>query len=154
VRAAWQLLSTRRQWDESVGPAADPSRTTRPRRTGGEETAGTGSRIRHARPVGRYEIQEVLGSGGFGTVYRATDPQLQRAVALKVPHRDRIGSAERRAMYLHEARAAARLKHPGLVAVYDVQEDGDGIYIVQEYVDGQDLGAGRPPRGRTPTIVR
>jgi serine/threonine protein kinase len=90
--------------------------------------------------LGRYQIQRALGQGGFGTVYLAHDPQLERPVALKVPRRNWFTSAERRAAFVHEARLAARLKHPGLVAVYDVQADENGLYIVEEYVDGQDLG--------------
>ncbi len=89
--------------------------------------------------IGRYEIREVLGEGGFGRVYLAYDPQLQRKVALKVPRQERLSSEERVAAFLHEARSAAQLKHPGLVVVHDVQQDGDDIYIVQEYIDGQDL---------------
>jgi hypothetical protein len=84
----------------------------------------------------RYQIEQVLGTGGFGIVYRAVDPQLQRSVALKVPHRSCPGSEPRSSFYLHEARPAAQLKHPGLVAVYDVRQDCHGVYIVQEFVDG------------------
>ncbi len=97
--------------------------------------------VGHAVPVqfGRYQIEQVLGTGGFGTVYRAIDPQLQRTVAIKVPHQVRNRSSQREAFQLHEARVAAQLKHPGLVAVYDVQQNGESLYIVQEFVDGQDL---------------
>jgi serine/threonine protein kinase/formylglycine-generating enzyme required for sulfatase activity len=89
--------------------------------------------------VGRYEIRRVLGEGGFGRVYLAYDPHLQREVALKVPGRRRLSSATSMDTFLQEARAAARLKHAGLVVVHDVQQDGDDVYIVQEYIDGQDL---------------
>lgn len=89
--------------------------------------------------LGRYQIQRVLGQGGFGTVYLAHDPQLDRPVALKVPQRNWFTSAERRAAFVREARLAAQLKHPGVVAVYDVQAEQHGLYIVQEYVDGQNL---------------
>ena len=92
------------------------------------------------KQIGRYQIQKRLGIGTFGCVYLAYDPQLQRAVALKVPRIDSIGSIEHRQVFLQEARNASRLSHPGLVAVYDVQQQGDILYIVQEYIDGQDLG--------------
>lgn len=99
------------------------------------------------QPVGmpkrldRYEVLRVLGHGAFGTVYLCHDPQLDRRVALKVPHRKWFSSAEQMEAFVQEARTAARLKHPALVAVYDVRQHDDGLYIVQEYVDGQDLAA-------------
>lgn len=142
VREAFQLLNTWRQTSADVSSAvhaANAEPEEYPERRLLDELRTVDSESPPPPRFGRYEIQEVLGSGGFGTVYRATDPQLQREVALKVPHRSRIGSAQRCAMYLQEARAAARLKHPGLVSVYDVQQETDTIYIVQEYVDGQDL---------------
>ena len=72
-------------------------------------------------------------------MYLAYDPHLQRDVALKVPGRKRLSSVTSLDAFLQEARAAARFKHPGLVVVHDVQQDGDDVYIVQEYIDGQDL---------------
>ncbi len=92
---------------------------------------------------GRYTIEspkEPLGSGGFGIVYRAYDPQLDRTVALKVLRRKWFRNPQQVASFLAEARTAARLKHPGLVAVYDVQEVDGRPYIVQEFIDGPHLG--------------
>lgn len=89
--------------------------------------------------LGRYRVQRVLGQGGFGIVYLAFDPQLQRQVALKVPRRERFATKAELDGFLVEARTAAKLKHPFLVAVYDVQMAGDVPFIVQEYVESRNL---------------
>ncbi len=89
--------------------------------------------------IGRFEIQRQLGRGGFGVVYLARDPGLDRLVAIKVPRADLLATAQQRDSFLLEARTAAQLKHPGLVVVYDVQQDENQIFIVQEYIDGQNL---------------
>ena len=79
--------------------------------------------------IGRYEIRRRLGRGGFGIVYLAHDPQLNRPVAIKIPRRKRFKSAEQVAAFINEARTAANLKHASLVAVHDVQEeDGPALY--------------------------
>ncbi len=91
--------------------------------------------------MGRYEVWQRLGEGAFGVVYLAHDPKLQRLVALKVPSHKWLDSPHRRECHLQEARAAAQLKHPGLVSVYDVQEEEARFFIVQEYIDGPHLGA-------------
>ena len=91
------------------------------------------------KKIGRFEITQRLAAGGFGVVYLARDPGLDRLVALKVPRPDLLVSEHRRDSFLHEARTAAKLKHAALVTVYEVQEEDDLIYIVQEYIDGQDL---------------
>jgi serine/threonine protein kinase len=89
--------------------------------------------------LGRYAIRRVLGRGGFGVVYLAHDPQLDRLVALKVPRRTRFQTAQQAARFIVEARTAANLKHPSLVMVHDVQEHDGLPYIVQEYIEGQNL---------------
>src|SRR5262245_5113863 len=67
--------------------------------------------------VGRYQVRARLGAGAFGTVYRAYDPQLDREVALKVPHPDTLNSPKAVERFLREARSAARLRHPHIVPV-------------------------------------
>lgn len=92
----------------------------------------------------RYRIESELGRGGMGTVYRAEDTLLERPVAIKVVSAAGLGT-EGRSRLLQEARAAARLNHPNIVAVYDVGEarlpnQGEPIsYIVMELVEGQTL---------------
>ncbi len=97
--------------------------------------------------VGKYVVDAVIGKGAMGTVYRAHDHVLRRPVALKVlvPD-DEAGAvkaaptpAEARARFLREARAAAALQHPNVVAVYDVGEDAGLVYLAMELVEGTSL---------------
>jgi len=83
-------------------------------------------------------------------VFLAHDPELDRLVAIKVPVAARFRSAEDLERYLAEARVAARLRHPGIVAVYDVQRDESGLYIVHEYIEGQSLRGVLQSRRLTP----
>ena len=85
--------------------------------------------------MGRYRLGRRLGSGGFGTVFEAHDERLDRAVAVKVIPAD--GPAPERGR--REALAAARLHHPGIVAVYDAGDGPEGRYLVSELVRGRTL---------------
>ena len=87
----------------------------------------------------RYELEELVGSGGMGEVFRARDLLLERVVAVKRPSASFTGSTRER--FRREARAAARLNHPHVVAVYDWGEAGDSSYIVMEHVEGRSLRA-------------
>ena len=89
---------------------------------------------------GRYVIVEQIGSGGMGRVYRAYDPKLQREVALKQLKRNRLSEDEANTL-VAEARAMAQLSHPNVVAVYDVDDDGDALALIMEYVPGMTLSA-------------
>jgi serine/threonine-protein kinase len=92
--------------------------------------------------VGPYRILERLGAGAHGVVFLAEDTRLQRRVALKtVAGTAGLQAAEVRRKLLREARAAARLNHPNIAAVYDVLETDDGVHIVMEYVPGTTLAA-------------
>jgi formylglycine-generating enzyme required for sulfatase activity len=100
--------------------------------------------------LGRYRVVGVLGRGAFGVVYRAYDDDLQRDVAIKVPHPHRVTSAEDVAFYLAEARTLAGLDHPNIVPVYDLGRTEDGLcFVVSKLVEGSDLAQrlrqGRPP---------
>src|SRR5215469_12122233 len=70
--------------------------------------------------VGRYRVERILGQGGFCLVYLAHDDQLQRPVAVKVPHRRLVSGLEDAQAYLTEARTVANLDHPNIVPVHDV----------------------------------
>ncbi|MEP0763140.1 MAG: protein kinase [Chloroflexota bacterium] len=85
----------------------------------------------------RYEIQERIGEGATAVVYRGLDTRLQRTVAIKMllPH---VDSTTRR-RFEREALAAARLNHPGIMAIYDVNQEGDRPYLVVEHVEGRPL---------------
>ncbi|HEV3255715.1 MAG TPA: SUMF1/EgtB/PvdO family nonheme iron enzyme [Gemmataceae bacterium] len=90
--------------------------------------------------VGRYRIEKTLGQGGFGLVYLAHDEQLQRLVAIKVPHRKLVDRPEAAGAYLTEARTVANLDHPNIVPVHDVGSTDDcPFFIVSKYIDGTDL---------------
>lgn len=84
---------------------------------------------------GRYELIEVIGSGGMATVWRARDVRLERQVALKRPYRPdpRFGQLSQ------EARVAAAISHPHLVSVHDAGEDADGPYLIMELVEAPSL---------------
>jgi predicted Ser/Thr protein kinase len=101
--------------------------------------AGPPSPAELAEHFPHLEILELLGQGGMGVVYKARQAHLDRAVALKIlfpgPGRG-PAFAER---FLREARALARLSHPGVVAVYDFGKTGDLYFLLMEYVDGVNL---------------
>ncbi|MBL7487005.1 protein kinase [Frankia sp. AgB1.9] len=92
---------------------------------------------------GRYRLGKVIGGGGGGTVHEGSDLLLRRPVAIKEIRLPPMGSAAARELaeqrVMREARAAARLRHPGLVAVYDVVQAEGRSWIVMEYVDGVPL---------------
>ena len=96
--------------------------------------------------LGPYVIQDLLGRGGMGEVYRATDTRLHRTVAIKLLPEHVSGSAARRERLAREARAVAALSHSHIRALYDVG-DQDGLqFLVMEYLDGETL-AQRVKRG-------
>jgi serine/threonine protein kinase len=90
--------------------------------------------------IGRYRVERILGQGSFGIVYLAHDEQLQRPVAVKVPHRRMVSRPEEAQAYLAEARTVANLDHPNIVPVYDAGSTEDcPCYVVSKYIDGTDL---------------
>ncbi len=89
----------------------------------------------------KYEIKQILGSGGMGKVYRARQVDLGRDVALKVPSRAVMESPEIMARFAREARTVAKLAHDNIVQVYEFYQDSDLAFIAMEYVEGMDLKA-------------
>jgi serine/threonine protein kinase/cytochrome c-type biogenesis protein CcmH/NrfG len=89
--------------------------------------------------IGKYEILERVGRGGMGSVFRAYDPMLDRAVALKVISSDSDATEELRARFFREAQACARLNHPNIVTVHDLGEADGQLFIVMELLEGQEL---------------
>ena len=88
--------------------------------------------------IGRYEIKRLLGEGAFGKVFEARDPQLDRIVALKVVKS--VADENHLQRFTREARAAAQLRHPHIVPVYEYGQIDGQSYIVYEFVDGETLG--------------
>ena len=91
--------------------------------------------------VGPYRVTSLLGRGGTGDVYRATDLRLRREVALKVLSHTRTGDPHRVERFIHEARLTASLDHPNIVRVYDVGRTPDHTYLVAELLEGETLRA-------------
>jgi serine/threonine-protein kinase len=93
--------------------------------------------------IGRYKIVRELGRGAMGVVYHAIDPNIGRPVAIKTIQFSAVRKPEEqerlRERLFREARSAGMLSHPGIVTIYDVEQQGDLAYIAMEYVDGPTL---------------
>jgi serine/threonine-protein kinase len=87
----------------------------------------------------RYELEELVGTGGMSSVFRARDRQLERRVAIKILHEHYADDAEYLERFRREARAVARLSHPNIVTVIDRGDDNGRQYIVFEHVEGENL---------------
>jgi len=93
---------------------------------------------RQVRRMGKYRLEKIAGRGAFGLVWKAWDEELQRTVAIKLPRKQSLSAVERK-RFSREARAAARLSHPGIVAIYDFEEIDGTPLLVTEYVQGSTL---------------
>jgi serine/threonine protein kinase len=89
--------------------------------------------------LGPYEIVALLGAGGMGEVYRATDTHLKRAVAIKVLPAAMASDPDRLARFQREAEVLAALSHPHIAAIYGLEKTPDLTALVMELVDGEDL---------------
>ncbi|MEQ9406431.1 MAG: bifunctional serine/threonine-protein kinase/formylglycine-generating enzyme family protein [Fuerstiella sp.] len=90
--------------------------------------------------IGRYRVERLLGRGSFGLVYLGEDEDLQRPVAIKIPHENLVSGPDDAQLYLTEARTVASLVHPNIAPVYDVgSTDTCCCYIVSMYIDGSSL---------------
>src|SRR5690606_1561832 len=135
------------------GPDRRPGHARRGRGTGRELMHGAGVQL-----AGRYRLDERIGGGGMGEVWRGTDEVLGRTVAAKImlpALLDEPGFVER---FRAEARTMARLKHPGVVNVYDYHSDATTAFLVMEYIDGDPLSrtlnrVGRLTAARTMALI-
>ena len=93
------------------------------------------------KSVGQYLILEKLGEGGMGVVYKARDTRLNRLVAVKVLPPEKTADAERKARFVHEARAASALNHPNIVTIHDILTHEGMECIVMEHVSGKPLSS-------------
>jgi serine/threonine protein kinase len=98
------------------------------------------NKLKNPPNIPGYEILEPLGEGGMGQVYKARQIRLDRIVALKVIHPDYLSNPDAIRRFHREAKVAARLAHPHLVTVFDVDEIACTHFLVMEYVEGTDLG--------------
>ncbi len=121
------------------GPTLDLSPTAAPLPPDVPEPGPAPQPPATASGLGRFQIRRELGRGGFGVVYLAHDPRLDRAVALKVPRADALATPELRQRFFQEARAAAALDHPNLVPVYEAGEAGPVCFIASAYCPGVTL---------------
>ncbi|MFO0845522.1 MAG: protein kinase [Gemmataceae bacterium] len=119
---------------------------------------GAGVGVGVPQTIGRFQLRAKLGAGAFGTVYRAHDPQLDREVALKVPQAAVLDSPKRVERFLREAKAAAALRHPNIVPVYDAGVTGGQHFIASAFIEGQPLAKAVGEKGvgnsRAARIVR
>lgn len=104
-----------------------------------ESGSTTGFAPEANQKLGKFQLLDEVGSGGFGTVYKARDTELDRIVAIKVPRSGNLGSERDQERFLREARSVAQLRHPGIVPVYDVGQAGAVPYLVSEFVEGMTL---------------
>jgi len=91
--------------------------------------------------LSHFEIQQKLGQGGMGVVYRALDTRLNRAVAIKVLSPELLRDPGRQQRFVREARAASALNHPNIITIYEIDRDRDADFIAMEYVAGETLDA-------------
>ncbi len=91
------------------------------------------------RTISHYEIVELLGEGGMGTVYRAVDTRLGRPVAVKLLRGELAADGESKKRFVQEARAASALNHPHIITIYDIGQDEGTDFIAMEYVAGSSL---------------
>ena len=125
---------------ESSAPSADESVTVPQRFMELARSARVGAFA--GTRLGKFELLEEIGSGSYGTVFKARDGELNRTVAIKLLRTSRLSGPEDVDRFLREARSAAQLKHPGIVSLYEIgQSEESGYYLVEEYVPGVTLAA-------------
>ena len=131
------------QFPPREAPPREPSRPpTKPTTPVVKEPAEPTDEGRLPERVGRYRVLSILGKGSFGTVYLGHDDQLERAVAIKVPHQKHWRQESIIEAFLREARLAAQLRHSALVEIFDAGRDETrGCFIVMEFIEGRPLNA-------------
>ncbi len=132
--------------DATAMSGSDPDATLLP------DGAASGPQAPQLEPgtkISRYTLIERVGAGAMGVVFSAWDPKLDRRIALKVVQGDGYGTADTTERF-REAKAMAKLSHPGVVTIYDVGAAGDMLFIAMEYLRGVTLGRWRIEHPETP----
>ncbi|HZT80718.1 MAG TPA: serine/threonine-protein kinase, partial [Gemmataceae bacterium] len=138
------------QWRDRLGPrlqaATPPGNGHSEASTAAERTVALAlgqdtprPAVSRPRSFGRYEVVAEVGRGGMGVVWEARDPVLRRTVALKTIREGRWASEEEVKRFYQEAQAAAQLKHPHIIEIFDINQDGDEHYFAMEHVAGGSL---------------
>src|SRR3712207_7898429 len=102
-------------------------------------TPGGLTMVGEPQRIGRYEVRQRLGAGGFASVYRAYDPLLEIERAVKVLHPHNAGGPTIRERFIREGRTLARVRDPKLVHVYDAGEANGIAYLAMELIQGRSL---------------
>src|SRR5581483_4406384 len=98
--------------------------------------------LRRPVKVGKYEVVEVIGRGGMGVVYKATDPHLGRPVAIKMMTlQEYANNPEMLQRFYREAKSTGNLHHPNIVTIYELGDQDGSPYLVMEFLEGQTLDA-------------
>jgi len=132
--------------DATAPSGSDPDATLLP------DGAVSGPQLPQLEPgakLSRYTVIDRVGAGAVGIVFSAWDPKLDRRIALKLVQGDGYGTADTTGRF-REAKALAKLSHPGVVTVYDVGTAGDALFIAMEYVRGVTLGRWRTEHPQAP----
>ena len=137
--------------DDTVSTVPPPSSEETIMSTGGAPARRSDAPLSRGELLGRYVVLERLGQGAMGIVYKAFDPELDRAVALKLLIGE--GTETGRARLTREAQAMARVSHPNVIAVHDVGTHDGRVFFAMELVDGTPLGDWREVREPSVTMV-
>src|SRR5262249_12666324 len=140
--------------EPTVLPAA-PGQNTMPNAIAPAPAASAGPPAALPAAFGRYQLLKVLGQGGMGAVYLARDTQLDRNVALKIPHFATNDGPQVLARFQREARAAASVVHPNICPVHEVGEIDGTPYLTMAFIEGKPLSAfarAKPPTPRQSVV--
>jgi serine/threonine protein kinase len=134
------LMQLRRRSSDAETPAIPQGMLDRLRSVASTRGNSDAPAATIPRQIGKFELLEELGVGTFGHVFRARDTELGRTVAIKILRAGRLASRDEIDRFVREARSAAQLVHPGLVALYETGQTDDGtFYLVEEFVPGVTL---------------
>jgi serine/threonine protein kinase len=136
--------------EPNAANADEPVTNGEPRDKRPEFQASNEDALRNTIFEGKYRIEERLGEGGMGVVYRATHILMDRPVAIKFLHSDRLNSTLAVERFKQEARAAGRIHHPNATAVLDFGLADNIFYLVMEYLEGCTLRARMRAKGQLP----